>query len=46
MTNFFLSVVEQFRLLDGMIQIIRTADEKAGQPACNMDTCPTMSAAG
>jgi hypothetical protein len=40
------AVVEQFRLLDGMIQIVRTADEKTGQPICNMDSCPTMSAAG
>lgn len=39
-------VVEQFRLLDGMIQIIRTVDEKTGQPICNMESCPTMSAAG
>ncbi|KIW06746.1 uncharacterized protein PV09_02439 [Verruconis gallopava] len=39
-------VVEQFRLLDGMIQIIRTVDEKTGLPICNMDSCPTMSAAG
>jgi hypothetical protein len=42
----FFLVVEQFRLLDGMIQIIRTADEKTGQPICNMESCPTMSAAG
>ena len=41
-----IAVVEQFRLLDGMIQIIRTVDEKTGQPICNMDSCPTMSAAG
>jgi hypothetical protein len=40
------SVVEQYRLLDGMIQIIRTPDEKTGQPICNPDVCPTMSASG
>ncbi|KAL1637988.1 hypothetical protein SLS58_009105 [Diplodia intermedia] len=39
-------VVEQYRLLDGMIQIIKTLDERTGRPICNPDTCPTMSAAG
>ncbi|KAF2428877.1 protein kinase-like protein activator [Tothia fuscella] len=39
-------VVEQYRLLDGMIQIVRTPDEKTGQPICNPDNCPTMSASG
>lgn len=39
-------VVEQYRLLDGMIMIIKTVDERTGRPVCNPDTCPTMSAAG
>ncbi|KAE9972351.1 hypothetical protein BLS_004061 [Venturia inaequalis] len=39
-------VVEQYRLLDGMIQIIRTPDEKTGVAICNPDVCPTMSASG
>ncbi|KAF2089090.1 Mob1/phocein [Saccharata proteae CBS 121410] len=39
-------VVEQYRLLDGMIQIIRVQDERTGRPICNPDSCPTMSAAG
>ncbi|KAF2145391.1 uncharacterized protein K452DRAFT_220740 [Aplosporella prunicola CBS 121167] len=39
-------VVEQYRLLDGMIQIIKILDERTGRPICNPDTCPTMSAAG
>jgi hypothetical protein len=38
-------VVEQYRLLDSMIQIIRVVDEKTGLPICNPDVCPTMSAA-
>lgn len=42
----FSSVVEQYRLLDGMIMIIKTVDERTGRPVCNPDTCPTMSAAG
>lgn len=41
-----ISVVEQYRLLDLMLQIIRTADEHTGLPVCNDRTCPTMSAAG
>jgi hypothetical protein len=37
-------VVEQYRMLDSMIQIIRTIDEKTGLPICNPDVCPTMAA--
>ncbi|KAK7535470.1 protein kinase-like protein activator [Phyllosticta citricarpa] len=39
-------VVEQYRLLDGMISIIKTLDERSGRPICNPESCPTMSAAG
>ncbi|KAK8252186.1 protein kinase-like protein activator [Phyllosticta capitalensis] len=39
-------VVEQYRLLDGMISIIKTIDERTGRPICNPESCPTMSAAG
>ncbi|KAK7535868.1 protein kinase-like protein activator [Phyllosticta citribraziliensis] len=39
-------VVEQYRLLDGMISIIKTLDERTGRPICNPESCPTMSAAG
>jgi hypothetical protein len=31
-------------MLDSMIQIIRTIDEKTGLPICNPDVCPTMAA--
>jgi Mob1/phocein family len=40
------TVVEQYRLLDLMVQIVRTADEKTGVPVCNPEACPTMSASG
>ncbi|KAJ9668551.1 hypothetical protein H2201_001193 [Coniosporium apollinis] len=39
-------VVEQYRLLDGMLSIIKTLDDRTGLPICNPDTCPTMSASG
>jgi hypothetical protein len=40
------TVVEQYRLLDSMIQIIKVIDEKTGLPVCNPEVCPTMSASG
>ncbi|KAF2461067.1 protein kinase-like protein activator [Lineolata rhizophorae] len=39
-------VVEQFRLLEGMLAIIKVIDDRTGKPICNQETCPTMSAAG
>ncbi|KAF2401379.1 Mob1/phocein [Trichodelitschia bisporula] len=39
-------VVEQYRLLESMIAIIRVVDEKTGQSICNPEVCPTMSASG
>ncbi|KAF2667510.1 Mob1/phocein [Microthyrium microscopicum] len=39
-------VVEQYRLLDSMLQVIRVVDERTNRPICNPETCPTMSAAG
>ncbi|ORY13685.1 Mob1/phocein [Clohesyomyces aquaticus] len=39
-------VVEQYRLLEQMIDIIKVVDEKKGLPICNADVCPTMSASG
>ncbi|KAL5120247.1 hypothetical protein ACEQ8H_001805 [Pleosporales sp. CAS-2024a] len=40
------TVVEQFRLLEQMITIIKVHDDRTGKPVCNPDTCPTMSASG
>ncbi|KAF1814117.1 Mob1/phocein [Eremomyces bilateralis CBS 781.70] len=39
-------VVEQYRLLDSMIQVIKCPDERTGEAICNEKCCPTMSAAG
>jgi hypothetical protein len=42
-------VVEQYRLLEQMIDIIKVMDDKSNPPRpiiCNPDTCPTMSASG
>lgn len=39
-------VVEQYRLLDLMVQLVRVVDDKTGQMICNPETCPTMSASG
>ncbi|KAF2034922.1 protein kinase-like protein activator [Setomelanomma holmii] len=40
------TVVEQYRLLEQMIEIIKVVDDKTGKPVCNPDVCPTMSASG
>ncbi|GAB7339016.1 hypothetical protein MBLNU457_5681t2 [Dothideomycetes sp. NU457] len=37
-------VVEQNRLLDGMLKIIQEADRNTGLPMCNQQTCPAMNA--
>ncbi|KAF2463189.1 Mob1/phocein [Lindgomyces ingoldianus] len=39
-------VVEQYRLLEQMIDIIKVPDEKTLKPICNHEVCPTMSASG
>jgi hypothetical protein len=39
------TVVEQYRLLEQMIDVIKVQDDR-GKPLCNPDTCPTMSASG
>ena len=39
-------VVEQYRLLEQMIDIIKVVDERTGRPVCNPEVCPTMSASG
>lgn len=39
-------VVEQYRLLDVMLGVIKVVDDRTNQPLCNANTCPTMSAAG
>ncbi|KAL9055298.1 MAG: hypothetical protein Q9162_003605 [Coniocarpon cinnabarinum] len=38
-------VVEQYRLLEGMIKLIQEPDSRTKQPICNPGVCPTMSAA-
>ena len=38
-------VVEQYRLLEQMIDIIKVQDDR-GKSLCNPDVCPTMSASG
>ncbi|KAF2182211.1 Mob1/phocein [Zopfia rhizophila CBS 207.26] len=38
-------VVEQYRLLEQMIDIIKVVDDRTGR-ICNPDVCPTMSASG
>jgi hypothetical protein len=37
-------VVEQYRLLHGMLQVIQEVNTVTGLPICNENTCPTMSA--
>ncbi|KAL1967544.1 hypothetical protein VTN77DRAFT_3059 [Rasamsonia byssochlamydoides] len=37
-------IVEQYRLLHGMLQVIQEVNTLTGQPICNETTCPTMSA--
>ncbi|KAJ4323756.1 hypothetical protein N0V94_001675 [Neodidymelliopsis sp. IMI 364377] len=39
-------VVEQYRLLEQMIEVIKVVDDRTGKPICNPDVCPTMSASG
>ncbi|KAH6615339.1 protein kinase-like protein activator [Boeremia exigua] len=39
-------VVEQYRLLEQMIEVIKVIDDRTGKPVCNPDVCPTMSASG
>ncbi|KAF2019012.1 Mob1/phocein [Aaosphaeria arxii CBS 175.79] len=39
-------VVEQYRLLEQMIDIVKVIDDKTGRPICNPEVCPTMSASG
>lgn len=39
-----LLVVEQYRLLHGMLQVIQEVNGVTGYPICNETTCPTMSA--
>jgi hypothetical protein len=41
-----LTVVEQYRLLEQMIEVIKVVDDRTGKPICNPDVCPTMSASG
>lgn len=38
-------VVEQNRLLQNLLSLVREVDSKTGLPLCNSQTCPTMSAA-
>ncbi|KAI9376846.1 Mob1/phocein [Aspergillus egyptiacus] len=37
-------IVEQYRLLHGMLQVIQEVNTHTGLPICNETTCPTMSA--
>ncbi|KAJ6131060.1 hypothetical protein N7523_001520 [Penicillium sp. IBT 18751x] len=37
-------IVEQYRLLHGMLQVIQEVNGVTGFPICNESTCPTMSA--
>ncbi|KAL2794260.1 Mob1/phocein [Aspergillus keveii] len=37
-------IVEQYRLLHGMLQVIQEVNTHTGLPICNESTCPTMSA--
>ncbi|KAJ5946714.1 hypothetical protein N7454_003553 [Penicillium verhagenii] len=37
-------LVEQYRLLHGMLQVIQEVNAVNGMPICNEGTCPTMSA--
>ncbi|KAL4785103.1 Mob1/phocein [Aspergillus varians] len=37
-------IVEQYRLLHGMLQVIQEVNSHTGLPICNETTCPTMSA--
>jgi hypothetical protein len=36
------TVVEQYRLLHGMLQVIKEVNTVTGLPICNESTCPTM----
>lgn len=38
------SVVEQNRLLSGMIKCVQSEDRSSGRSVCNEHSCPTMSA--
>lgn len=38
------SVVEQNRLMDGMLKIVQELDRNTGLPLCNQHTCPAMTA--
>lgn len=38
------AVVEQYRLLHGMLQVVQEVNGATGLPICNDTTCPTMSA--
>lgn len=37
-------VVEQNRLLDGMLKIVQESDRNTGLPICNQHSCPSMNA--
>ena len=38
------AVVEQYRLLHAMLQVVQEVNGVTGLPLCNEATCPTMSA--
>lgn len=38
------TVVEQYRLLHAMLQVVQEINGVTGLPLCNEATCPTMSA--
>lgn len=38
------SVVENSRLLDGLLKIFQDTDRRTGMPICNQHTCPAMTA--
>lgn len=38
--------MEQYRLLEQMVDVIKVIDDRTGKPICNPDVCPTMSASG
>ena len=38
------TVVEQYRLLHAMLQVVQEVNGVTGLPLCNEATCPTMSA--
>ena len=37
-------VVEQYRLVEALLQCIQEVDSNTGQPICNQKSCPVMSA--